>query len=183
VFFKDEEGTALDLGGIAKGYGVDLLSQRLSDIGYKDHLVEWGGEVRASGCHPSGRPWRVGVRGLQEEGSPPLLQTLSLTTQAVATSGDDKQCWTAVDPTSGEKVSFSHIIDPKTLKPLQTTPTSIALCYVVADSCALADGLATAGMLFSTAQEGKLWFERCQEKYRDKKTLPWQCTFVVRAPS
>jgi len=52
VFEKDHSLTQLDLGGIAKGLAIDIMLERLQEMGYRDLFVEWGGEIRASGQHP-----------------------------------------------------------------------------------------------------------------------------------
>lgn len=51
---------ALDLNGIAKGYGVDRLAETLRDHGIANALVGIDGEMRALGLRPDGRPgpWR-----------------------------------------------------------------------------------------------------------------------------
>ena len=49
-------GVELDLSGIAKGYAVDRVSTILTELGFAEHLVEVGGEIRARG------EWTVGVQ-------------------------------------------------------------------------------------------------------------------------
>lgn len=87
-FWKTHDATALDFGGIAKGYCVDLLAQCLSELGYPHLFISWGGEVRACGHHPSGRFWKVAIKH-------PLpnqpMKTLDLYQRAIATSGDYEQ--------------------------------------------------------------------------------------------
>ena len=48
----------LDLSAIAKGYGVDEIGRALATAGVTDYLVEVGGELRARGNSPKGRPWQ-----------------------------------------------------------------------------------------------------------------------------
>ena len=52
---------AIDLSGIAKGFGVDRLAAVLDRAGIGDYLVAIDGEMRASGMKPGGMPWAVGV--------------------------------------------------------------------------------------------------------------------------
>ena len=47
----------LDLSGIAKGWAVDKLVEALPSPCY----VDWGGDIKVKGKHPSGRPWVVAV--------------------------------------------------------------------------------------------------------------------------
>lgn len=143
-FWKDSSLTALDFGGIAKGYAVDLLVEKLRAAGYQNFYVEWGGEIRTSGQHPSGRPWKVGIQG---------LSAIDLSNAAIATSGSYIQNWTVGSS------SYTHIIDPNRKEPLQnSTITSVS---VIASSCREADAIATALMLFPSKEEAQKW---AQEK-------------------
>lgn len=152
VFFKDHDGTSLDLGGIAKGYAVDLLAERIAMMS-PDVFVEWGGEVRTEGRHPSGRPWTVYICGLRDTDPDNALATLELEGSSLATSGDYLQ------NTQVDGITYFHIIDPRTCRPLVMTPTSIASASVKARTCAEADGLATAAMLFPSKEAAAQWFE------------------------
>ncbi len=142
-FWKEHSQTALDLGGIAKGYAVDLLVEQLQKAGFEHIYVEWGGEIRVFGGHPEKRPWRIGISGLQF--------FIEIDTGAVATSGDYFQNWTIDDKT------YFHIIDPKKGLPLEITDSSIATACVLAPTCSLADGIATSLMLFRSPDEAYLW--------------------------
>ncbi len=140
LFWKENGLTALDLGGIAKGYGVDLIVERLEQSGFSQIYVEWGGEIRTLGSHPSGRPWNIGILG---------GGTLPLSNKAIATSGSYIQNWEV------DGVNYTHIIDPHTLQPLH--PSQISSASVLAPTCLEADALATAFMLFPTQQEALHW--------------------------
>ena len=140
LFWKDHSLTAMDLGGVAKGYAVDLITERLVLAGYGSVYVEWGGEIRTVGQHPQGRCWKVGIQG---------FDTLDLTDNAIATSGTYIQNWTI------EGVSYTHIIDPRSCEPLQASP--ISSVSVIAPSCAEADALATALMLFPSIADAQNW--------------------------
>jgi FAD:protein FMN transferase len=157
-FWKDHDLSSLDLGGIAKGYCVDLLVESLNSNGYENVYVEWGGEIRTSGYHPDQRPWTIFISRLGNTDPKQAVAHVSLSNQAIATSGDYMQSWT-VDATT-----YFHIIHPRTLKPLISTETSIASTSVIAPSCLLADGLATAAMLFNSVEEAQKWTEILQAK-------------------
>lgn len=149
TFWKEHALTAIDLGGIAKGYAVDLLIEQLLDQGIKNIYVEWGGEIRTAGSHPSGRPWRVGILG---------SDTLSLRDVAIATSGSYAQNWTI------EGVSYTHIFDPHTGQPLQNAV--ISSVSILAPTCAEADALATALMLFPSLESARLWAQQLPPQYK-----------------
>lgn len=137
---KDEEAFALDLGGIAKGYAVDLLYERIHALGAKHLYVEWGGEIRVSKAHPSGRPWNVAIRPLNPSEEPIVL---TLSDQAVATSGDYEQSYTVLDE-KGVSKRYFHILNPRTGAPLSAEAHQHFSFTVVASDCTTADGLATA---------------------------------------
>lgn len=133
-FWKDDEIT-LDFGGCAKGYCVDLLVERLREAGYTDLFVNWGGDIRAEGHHPSGRPWRVAIRGRNH-----LIDL----TGAIATSGHEEQ----------QKNGLSHIYNPKTQKQLEATSRTVT---IQAKTCFEADALATALSVDPTLTAEKFW--------------------------
>lgn len=136
---KSQPDVQVDLSAIAKGYGVDAVSNWLAEQGEKDHLVEIGGEDRARGTKPDGSPWRIGIQtptGMPaSQTSGPIFQVVELTDRAIATSGD-YQNFFEVD---GRR--YSHTIDPNTGRPITHDVASVS---VLAESCMAADGWATA---------------------------------------
>lgn len=136
---KDIDGFALDLGGIAKGYAVDLLYERIHALGVSHLYVEWGGEIRVSKNHPSGRPWNVAIHPISD--AEPIV--LELSNQAVATSGDYEQSYLAIDD-QGKQQRYFHILDINTGTPLTAPEDKHYSFTVVAPDCTTADGLATA---------------------------------------
>ena len=122
----------IDLDGISKGHAIDLLIDKISDLAYLNIYVEWGGEIKAIGQHPTKRPWRVLIKGKEDI-------SVDLNGEAIATSGDENQRF-------GE---HTHIIDPKTQKPLPILNRSLT---VKAKTASLADALATALMQYSNEE-------------------------------
>lgn len=157
---KAHDKTAVDLGGIAKGFAVDRLVERLGRTGYDDVLVEWGGEIRCAGEHPEGRPWTVFISRLGDSDPRHAIDTLALSNVALATSGDYEQQWKLV--VDGQERVFSHVIDPRTLRALEITSESIASTSVLAPNCMLADALATSAMLQASRDEAQGWAEKMQ---------------------
>jgi thiamine biosynthesis lipoprotein len=128
---------ALDLNGIAKGYGVDRLAATLRDRGITDGLVGIDGEMRALGLRPDGEAWTIAIEAPDPERRTPHA-ILALQDAAVATSGDYRH-WVEVQ---GRRLS--HTMDPTRGAPLIAPPASVT---VVARSCAEADAWATALMV------------------------------------
>lgn len=161
LFWKENSMTRLDLCGIAKGYCVDLLIERLELAGYKSLYVEWGGEIRTAGIHPAGRPWRVYISNLSETDPAKAIATVELQEAAIATSGDYLQNWWVGG------TLYCHVMDAMTLSPVKATDSSVASASVKASSCALADGLATAAMLFSNSDAARLWAADIERRLTD----------------
>ena len=128
---------ALDLNGIAKGYGVDRLSETLGEFGITANLVGIDGEIRARGLRPDGEPWTIAVEAPDPERRA-AHSILALKDAAVATSGDYRH-WVEVQ---GRR--FSHTMDPNRGAPILSSPAAVT---VVAQSCAEADAWATALMV------------------------------------
>ena len=136
---KDLPGLQLDLGAIAKGFGVDRIAALLRERRLKNFLVEIGGETLAEGLNAGNEPWRVGVLRpdfLPADGS--VLQGVIHLTggRAVATSGDYRNFFRDEDG----RIQ-THIIDPRAAAPAQHAVASVS---VRAADCLTADGLATA---------------------------------------
>ena len=131
---RKHAAVALDLSGIAKGFGVDQLAETLEGFGIRDYLVSIDGEVRARGAKPGNAPWRVAVEK-PDRSARDVAGVVELKESALATSGNYRH-WVDVN---GQ--SFSHTMDPRTGRPLQN---GLAAVTVRAESCMLADAWATA---------------------------------------
>jgi len=136
---SDPDG-AIDLGGVAKGYGVDEAVEVLKDGGASAGLVNAGGDIRGFGSPEGGRAWKVGLQNPLTEDK--LLGALNLILPAVTTSGNYESFFTY----RGSKLA--HIIDPRDGRPVEDT-LSVS---VLTDRAVLADGLSTG--LFSKSAEG-----------------------------
>ena len=131
---KTDPSVACDLSAIAKGYGVDQVSEALRREGFGDHLVEVGGEVRAAGLNDAGQPWRIAIEQPGSGGTVPG-RIVPLSNLAMATSGDYRNYYEVGG------VRFSHTIDPRTGYPVSHALASVS---VVDELSVRADGLATA---------------------------------------
>ncbi|MFQ5746604.1 MAG: FAD:protein FMN transferase [Gemmatimonadota bacterium] len=123
----------LDLGGIAKGYGVDRAVRALRDFGVRSGLVNVGGDLFALGASEDGDPWEVGIRSPADPWA--LAGRVRVTDRAVATSGDYERYFDY----GGRR--YHHILDPATGAPRRAPRHSLT---VVADACMEADAAGTA---------------------------------------
>lgn len=126
-------GCYLDFSAIAKGYATDRALAALAAAGVAGALVEVGGELKAHGRRPDGRPWQVGVRWPgHADGEGPVVALDGL---AIATSGDDFRYFES----GGRR--YSHTLDPRTGKPVAHALASVTVLHADAIE---ADAWATA---------------------------------------
>lgn len=141
----------LDVGAIAKGYAVEMTARELESRGISGYVLNVGGNVRTIGTKPDGEPWTVGIEDPTGKGEDGYLEYISLSGEALVTSGSYQRFYTVGD------INYHHIIDPDTLMPaLGYTSVSI-----IARSSALADALSTA-LFCMSYDEGLALIERTE---------------------
>lgn len=126
VLTSKNRAVQFDLGGIAKGYAVELALKRLKEMGVNNAIVNAGGGLGVIGSHGN-RPWRVGIRHPLGEGVLASLEVFD--GENVHTSGNYERFrqW------QGKR--YSHIIDPRTGWPVQ----EVVSATVIHDDGSLAD--------------------------------------------
>ena len=131
---KAHDGLNLDLGGIAKGKGVDAAARTLAAAGIEDFMVEAGGEIVTQGLNADRRPWAIGIE--EPDAWPRRARlVLPMSGEAIATSGD----YRLYVEHQGHR--YPHAIDPGTGRPITHGLASVS---VVASDAMRADALATA---------------------------------------
>ena len=133
---KSNREISIDLSAIAKGYAVDQVSELIEKVGIINYLVEIGGEIRSRGGKTDGKPWIIAIEKPLLEHS--AQQLVSLKNEGMATSGDYRNYF------EKRGVRYSHTLNPKTGRPIVHNLASVS---VIAKSCMLADGWATAFMV------------------------------------
>ena len=149
-----DDGAALDLGGIGKGFALDRAAERLRIAGADAALLNFGGELLAYG---GGGGWPVSIAHPARRLQP--VVSLVVSRGAVSTSSQGER---------GVRVHgrrFGHVLDPRTGLPVE----SRASVTVVAASATRADAVSTAllvgGRDFARAwasrhpEDGILWLE------------------------
>lgn len=131
VRFSDPD-VALDLGGIACGYGVDRAVAVLRAWEIRNGFINVGGDIYALGHAADGEPWRVGVRSPADPQA--LVESVALTDAAIATTGDYEQFFDH----GGRR--YSHILDPATAEPRRARTHTVT---VTAESCLVTDAATT----------------------------------------
>ena len=140
-------GMRLTVDGIAPGHAVDQIADELLAHGWRDFIVEIGGEVRAHGQRPEGGPWRIAVEAPLAAAREPLAG-VRLRDAAISTSGDYRDV--RVDSRGGR---HSHTIDPRNGRTVTGRLTSVT---VIDQRAARADACATALMVMGT-EAGLAW--------------------------
>lgn len=140
-----DRDAAIDLGGIAKGYGVDRAVDALRRHGITRGIVNVGGDLHAIGRSADGDPWRVGIRSPSDPDG--LTGTIEIADAAIATSGDYERFFDH----RGRR--YHHLLDPATAAPRASATHSVT---VRAASCLDADAAATAVFGLDPAEAGRL---------------------------
>lgn len=120
-------GRRMDFSGLAKGYITDKAAEMLAEKGFRNFLVDSGGDMRVLGRDQSGENWKISLEGVSE-GS--LLFELSDGFRGIATSGISRRKWQI-----GLR-RFHHLINPKKLDEFNFDLKSVT---VVAKSAEEAD--------------------------------------------
>ena len=145
-----QPGMEIDFGGIGKEYAVDLAlaaaaaAAVAADVAAAPVLVNFGGDLAATGPQRDGRAWRVGVEGVSASHIP---WTLELAGGALATSGDTHRFVTE----AGQR--RPHILDPRSGEPVRGAPHSVT---VAATTCVEAGMWCTLAMLEGAGAESFL---------------------------
>lgn len=92
----------IDTTGIAKGYIVDQVAERLKAKGFENFIVDAGGDMFAEGLNEKREAWMVGVEGCENS-----CLMLKLSGEGIATSGISRKRWQK----GSRKVH--HLINPK----------------------------------------------------------------------
>lgn len=133
--FLRKKGMLIGLGGIAKGFALNVSAQRLREAGVTSFMLSSGGQILVGGRKGS-RPWRIGIRA--PRGAPTdYLLTLQLEDISVSTSGDYERFFVR------DGVRYHHVLDPRTGMPTHG-PQSVT---VVCTDAMRADALSTAVMV------------------------------------
>jgi thiamine biosynthesis lipoprotein len=104
----EKAGMRMSLGGIAKGYAVDVAARVLREAGLTSFFVQAGGDLYVLGRKPDGSAWRVGVRDPRGRDESDFFATLEVENHAFSTAGDYERSFVK----DGKR--YHHIVDPRT---------------------------------------------------------------------
>jgi FAD:protein FMN transferase len=95
-------GSAIDLGGIAKGMAVDAAIGELVRRGVAAAVVDAGGDIAVTGRPPVGQAWQLSVETRRGE------RAIGIAGGALATSGISRRRWQRAG------AEIHHLVDPRT---------------------------------------------------------------------
>ncbi len=125
-----KEGSAITLGGIAKGYATDEALETLKRMGIKHALVNAGGDLRTLGAKPGGQGWEIAL--VNPDDTTQSLASFVVEDKAVTTSGNYERYF-------NPDKSVHHIINPRT----GFSANECISVTIIAENGASADALAT----------------------------------------
>ncbi|MBS5886446.1 MAG: FAD:protein FMN transferase [Clostridium sp.] len=151
VFLK-RQGMMIDLGGVAKGYTADVISDILTEEGVKSAIIDLGGNIFAHGSKVDGSTWRIGIQNpFSDRGD--IIGTITVKNKSIVTSGIYERY------IEKDGIKYHHILSPKTGYPYEN---EIAGITIISDKSSDGDALSTSvfamgveeGMKFVNTQEG-----------------------------
>ena len=131
---KQNKKIQIDLNSIAKGFAVDRISEFLYNNGFKNHLVEIGGELKSSIFGDNTKKWIIGIQNPQNSS---VIKKINLLNMSMATSGTYNNFFEI------NGVQYSHLINPITGFPINHQTVSAT---VISKECIDSDALATVLM-------------------------------------
>lgn len=152
--YIDDLLVQLDVGGNAKGYAVQQVSDKMKEIGLKSGIINAGGNVSLIGKKDDGNKWKVGIQvpDAQLANGDSLLTFAIDENQSFVTSGDYQRYYTVDDK------MMHHIIDPTTMYPAKY----VRSITIVTEDSSIADILSTA--LFTLSYDAGLALLKKVEK-------------------
>lgn len=132
--FLTKPNMVIDLGGIAKGYAADVLSEILTNEGINSAIIDLGGNIYAHGIKPSGDSWKIGIQNpFSDRGE--IVGVISVESKSIVTSGIYERY------IEKDGVKYHHILNPETGFPYEN---DIAGITIVSDSSCTGDALSTS---------------------------------------
>jgi thiamine biosynthesis lipoprotein len=127
-------GVEIDLGGIAKGFAVELAANVLRKRGLSG-FVDAGGNQYLLGTQPGKRVWTIGIAHPDRAGE--LLGEIDVPEGAISTSADSSNFLIA----NGRR--YGHILDPRSLQPANASFSAT----IVSTDATLGDAMSKAAFI------------------------------------
>src|SRR5213594_355989 len=145
--FLRRQGMVVNVGGIGKGYAVDRARAILHDRGFRDFLIQFGGDMYAGG-REGDHAWKLGIQDPRGPANR-IFATVDVSDSTFSTSGDYARSFIK----DGRR--YHHILDPATGEPTQGCRS----VTIMTGSATVADGLST-GVFVLGAEQGMALIEQ-----------------------
>jgi FAD:protein FMN transferase len=132
-FFDIYHNGKNDPTGLTKGWAIHKASKKMKDKGYKNFIIDAGGDIEVSGLNKDGKNWIIGLRNPFDRNN--NIKIVGLTNKGIATSGTS--------------IRGNHIYNPFIENEFQSNVISIT---IIAPNILEADRFATAA--FAMGKEG-----------------------------
>jgi thiamine biosynthesis lipoprotein len=136
------QGMGLDFGGFGKEFAVDKVSEKLKNFNCENFLVDFGGDIFASGFAEEDISWKVAIEKPAGKENPAFVVTLC--DQAIATSGNYRKYFDL----HGKR--YGHTIDHRTGYPTIHSELSAS---IISPTC-LKSGIISTTCLMGGKQAG-----------------------------
>lgn len=133
TYIQIKKPVLLDLGGIGKGFLIDSVSKIIQSHEIVQYCIDAGGDIISYSADK--QSLQVGLE--HPENPQQVIGVASITNQSICASAGNRRKW-------GE---FHHIMNPHT----QKAENTVLATWVIADTAAVADALATC--LFFTSPD------------------------------
>lgn len=129
-----EEGMALELGGIAKGYIADEIKKYLVDHGVNRAIIDLGGNVLCVGEKEQGNPFHIGIQKPFADRNE-TVGTIEVSDDSVVSSGIYERCF------EKDGTFYHHILNPENGYPYENDLVSVT---IISEKSMDADALSTS---------------------------------------
>lgn len=133
--FLEQQGMAVDLGGVAGGYALDRAIEEMKKGDIAAAFINFSGDIHCFGQPLEGESWKVQI--LDPETRQPMQERVVLNERALSTSGAYEN-----RRENGQK-SWGHLLNPDSARPVET----IASATAIHPSAMMADAWSTAAYL------------------------------------
>ena len=153
----DMAGVKVNLGGVGKGYGVDIARKIFIKYGIQDGIIDFG----TSSIFAFGKK-KIGLKNPRDDHE--ISEVLELENAALSTSGDYEQFFIA----NGRR--YHHIINPKTCSPTDNGVSSVSVIVSGdVENCSAVADISSTAILVLGEDYGNLPTENVIIKCLDKK--------------
>lgn len=141
------KNTALDFGGIGKGYLLEKLSAKLNKHNIKSYWISLGGDILCQGYDADNIPWAINIDSADDNiTNAGTIRNLEGQKIAIASSGITKR----------KGNNWHHIINPETKKPAET---DILVATVACGNATEADVMAKTLVILGSKKAEKLFHD------------------------